>query len=147
MDSIDIMKKSIRCLRLELPEPVMKEFEKKWSRVEFYISWLKYQINEYGSHKADCEIYRAKNECSCGYEQQESDLIMRHAKEIEMRNGIMDRQKKALGKKDKEIERVRKIIKSRDSRIFNLYIKIFPGDAWVDAEQALTRIYDEATAP
>lgn len=46
-----------------------------------------------------------------------------------------------------ELKRLREIIKSRDSQIFNLYIKIFPGDEWVDAEQALMRIYDEATSP
>ena len=112
MDSIDIMKKSIRCLRLELPEPVMEDVEKKWSRVEFYISWLKYQINEYGSHKADCEIYQSKNECSCGYERQESDMISEQFKETEMRNGIMNRQKEALEKKDKGIERLKKLVKA-----------------------------------
>lgn len=108
MDSIDIMKKCISSLCLEVPEPVIEDVEKKWSRVEFYISWLKYQINEYGSHKADCEIYQAKNECCCGYEQQETDLIMSHNKEIELRDGIMNRQKEALRLKDKEIERLKK---------------------------------------
>ena len=50
-------------------------------------------------------------------------------------------------KKDKEIERLIEIIKNRERQIFDLYIKIFPRDAWVDAEQALMRIYEEGTSP
>ncbi len=108
MDSVDIMNKAIKCLRLELSESIIKDVEKKWCRVEFYISWLKYQINEYGSHKADCKTYLINNVCSCGYEVQESDMMAKHIKEIEMRNGIMNRQKRALGLKDKKIKRLGK---------------------------------------
>lgn len=34
------------------------------------IGWLKFLINEYGSHKADCKIYHGAD-CNCGYERQD----------------------------------------------------------------------------
>ena len=69
--------------------------------------------------------------------------IIKKDKELEMRNGIMNRQKTALENQRKETERLIEIIKNRERQIFDLYIKIFPGDAWVDAGQALMRIYEE----
>ena len=73
--------------------------------------------------------------------------VIKKDKEPEMRNGIMNRQKTALENQRKETERLIEIIKNRERQIFDLYIKIFPRDAWVDAEQALMRIYEEGTSP